>query len=218
MRGGQWPFATQLADVDRRLPRDFAARLSRAWAGVMWRHLMPQYRSPISGFTTDDPIRLLAHNLVSWIPPVTGGIQETLRAAGCGASSTGHPRRRALEPVRGRLLRPVDRRPRGLRAQALQQAAQVKVRFVELTDTIPVHGLETEVVGRTTCGDFMALLDERDRTVVVLLRSGVTKLTEVAEIMGYRNHSAVSKRLEKIRQQAARYFTRVEEDRNGKWR
>ncbi|MFL6111119.1 MAG: hypothetical protein ACJ786_07190 [Catenulispora sp.] len=81
-----------------------------------------------------------------------------------------------------------------------------------------MHGLETEVVGRTTCGDFMALLDERDRTVVVLLRSGVTKLTEVAEIMGYRNHSAVSKRLEKIRQQAARYFTRVEEDRNGKWR
>ena len=53
------------------------------------------------------------------------------------------------------------------------------------------------------CGDFMALLDERDRTVVVLLSSGVTSLTEVATIMGYRNHSAVSKRLDKIRRLAA---------------
>ena len=84
--------------------------------------------------------------------------------------------------------------------------AKVKVRFVELTDTIPVHGPETEVLDRMVFGDFLALLDERDRTVVVLLRSGVTKLTEVADIMGYRNHSAVSKRLEKIRQRAAGFF------------
>ncbi len=79
VRGGQWPFSTRLVDVDRLLPADFEDRLSRAWAGSMWRHLMPQYRSPISGFTADDPIRLLAHNLDFWLPSVTEVIQETLR-------------------------------------------------------------------------------------------------------------------------------------------
>jgi hypothetical protein len=40
----------------------------------------------------------------------------------------------------------------------------------------------------------------------VLLTSGYTKLTEVAHVLGYRNHSAVSKRLKQIRDQAARFF------------
>ena len=83
---------------------------------------------------------------------------------------------------------------------------KIKVRFVELTDTIPVQGPETEVVDRTVISDFLALLDERDRQVVVLLSSGVTKLAEVADMMGYRNHSPVSKRLDRIRKQAARFF------------
>ncbi|UQU62545.1 hypothetical protein COUCH_26385 [Couchioplanes caeruleus] len=72
-----------------------------------------------------------------------------------------------------------------------RKRSRVKVRFVELTDTIPVHGPENEVVGGNLCGDFLALLDQGDRTVVVLLQSGVTSLTEVAESMGYRNHSAI---------------------------
>jgi hypothetical protein len=61
-------------------------------------------------------------------------------------------------------------------------------------------------VDRLVFSDFLALLDERDRQVVVLLRSGVTKLTEVADILGYRNHSPISKRLNRIRAQAARFF------------
>lgn len=80
------------------------------------------------------------------------------------------------------------------------------MRFVELTDTIPVHGPESEVIDRMVYGDFLALLNERDREIVVLLRSGVTKLTEIAELMGYRNHSAISKRLTRIREHAARIF------------
>lgn len=84
--------------------------------------------------------------------------------------------------------------------------SKVKVRFVELTDTIPVQGPETEVVDRLVYGDFLALLNERDREIVVLLHSGVTQLTEISQIMGYRNHSAVSKRLNRIREQAARVF------------
>jgi hypothetical protein len=84
--------------------------------------------------------------------------------------------------------------------------SRIKVRFVELTDNIPVQGPETEVIGRTVTSDFLALLNERDREVVVLLSSGVTKLTEVAQIMGYSNHSAVSKRLDRIRRQAQQFF------------
>ena len=34
--------------------------------------------SPMSGFTEDDPIRLLAHNLDFWIPAVTEVVHETL--------------------------------------------------------------------------------------------------------------------------------------------
>lgn len=55
-------------------------------------------------------------------------------------------------------------------------------------------------------GDFLALLNERDREVVVLLYSGHTNLTEVADLTGYSNHSPVSKRLSRIRQQAAQFF------------
>ncbi|WP_345341509.1 hypothetical protein [Rhodococcus olei] len=84
--------------------------------------------------------------------------------------------------------------------------AKVKVTFVELPDTIPVQGPEIEILDRTVYGDFLTLLNERDREIVVLLYSGRTTLTEVAAEMGYRNPSAVSKRLNRIREQAAPVF------------
>ncbi|MFI0412373.1 hypothetical protein [Actinomadura sp. 3N508] len=71
--------------------------------------------------------------------------------------------------------------------------SKVTVRFVELTDTIPVQGPETEVLDGLVYGDFLALLDPRERQVVVLLRSGVTNLTEIAQLLGYAKHSPVSK-------------------------
>lgn len=91
-----------------------------------------------------------------------------------------------------------------------RKRAKVQVKFVELTDTIPVQGPETEVVGNVVTSDFLALLDPVDRQVVVLLRSGLTKLTDVAEELGYANHSAVSKRLARIRQQALLYFDQLD--------
>lgn len=63
---------------------------------------------------------------------------------------------------------------------------KVKVKFVELTDTIPVHGPESEVLGNLVTNDFLALLDGRNRQIVVLLSSGVTKKTEIADILGLR--------------------------------
>lgn len=83
---------------------------------------------------------------------------------------------------------------------------KTKVAFVELPDTTPVQGPESEVVGNMVTNDFIALLDARNRQIVVLLNSGVTSKTEIASILGYANHSAVSKRLMQIRAQAERYF------------
>lgn len=83
---------------------------------------------------------------------------------------------------------------------------KVRVTFVELPDNIPVQGPETEVVGQLVMSDFMALLDEKERRIVVLLSSGYTKLQDIADEMGYANHSPISKRLAKIRAQASTFF------------
>jgi hypothetical protein len=83
---------------------------------------------------------------------------------------------------------------------------KIAVKFVELPDTIPVQGPETEVEGRMVFADFMALLDEKERQIVILLSSGHTKLTDIAGEMGYANHSPISNKLAKIRQQAQAFF------------
>jgi len=63
-----------------------------------------------------------------------------------------------------------------------------------------------EIVDHMLYADFLTLLNKRERQIVVLLRSGVTNLTEVGSILGYSNHSGVSKRLVAIRDKAARFF------------
>jgi hypothetical protein len=83
---------------------------------------------------------------------------------------------------------------------------KVKVTFVEVPDTTPVQGPESEIIGNLVTNDFMAMLDRTNRQIVVLLSSGVTSKTEIADILGYANHSAVSKRLARIRAQAEKFF------------
>ena len=83
---------------------------------------------------------------------------------------------------------------------------KISVRFVEMTDTIPVQGPETEVEGRIVTADFMALLNAREREIIILLSSGLTNLTDVAKELGYANHSPISKKLAKIRRRAEEYF------------
>lgn len=83
---------------------------------------------------------------------------------------------------------------------------KVTVKFVELTDTVPVQGPESEVLGNLITNDFLTLLNGRNRQIVVLLNSGVTSKTEIADVLGYANHSAVSKRLAQIRRAAEAYF------------
>ena len=256
LHAGQWPPFADFYQVDRYLPDDFESRLSRAWASTIWGHIFR--KSPMSGFSKSDPIRLLAHNLDYWVPAVTQVIQQEMRewpevdkgivahpvrltdGTIFGGAVRANPRmggdvwrgedeaalmvERTIEAAdtRGRFREILD----AVRSNRVEEdfsdrwscaredferklyhkRLKIKVRFVELTDTIPVQGPETEVIGSTVISDFLALLDERDRQVVVLLSSGVTKLAEVADIMGYRNHSPVSKRLDRIRKQAARFF------------
>jgi hypothetical protein len=87
--------------------------------------------------------------------------------------------------------------------------SKTKVAFVQLDDTIPVHGrcseLE-EVEENLLWEDFIAFLDRKERKVVVCLRNGVTRASEISKILGYANHSPVSKALKRIREKAKKYL------------
>jgi hypothetical protein len=256
LHAAQWPFVMRHADVDRYLPADFADRLARGWASAVWRHLVSG--SPVSAFSGDDPIRLLAHDLDFWLPAVTRAIEDLLGefpvvdngiepgevplvdGSILAGATLANPRAGGDlwrgEQEAGEMLAAVvheadaDGRLRGIldavksnrvvddfsdrwsnaredfERKLYRKRSKVKVRFVELTDTIPVQGPEAEVEGRLVSRDFLALLDPKDRQIVVLLQSGETKLTNVAEKLGYANHSAVSKRLTRIRRQAEQFF------------
>ncbi|MEU0489796.1 sigma-70 family RNA polymerase sigma factor [Nocardiopsis sp. NPDC006139] len=86
-----------------------------------------------------------------------------------------------------------------------RKRSKVQVRFVELTDTIPVQGPESEVLGKLVTSDFLALLNEKQREVVVLLNSGFRQ-HEIAEKLGYANHSPISKRLTQVQRKAVEFF------------
>ncbi len=81
--------------------------------------------------------------------------------------------------------------------------SKVRVSFVELKDTLPVHSRHSEYTDNLLWQDFSALLDAKERHVVVCLRSGMTKLGDIASSLGYANHSPISKALTRIRKKAA---------------
>ena len=78
---------------------------------------------------------------------------------------------------------------------------KVRISFVELHDTLPVHAPEAECHENILWADLMALLDTKERAIVVCLRNGRTQL-DIASRLGYANHSAVSKTLSRIRRKA----------------
>jgi hypothetical protein len=81
---------------------------------------------------------------------------------------------------------------------------KVKVSFVEFDDSIPYFDTETEVEGNMLYRSLMTLVDPKDRRVVVCLHSGITRVREIADLLGYANHSPVSKALSRIRRKAAK--------------
>lgn len=223
----------------------------------VWPHL--NSGSSLGAFSDDEPIKMLAHNLDFWLPPVTEVIKDTLRSfpvtVGEGELPTeiqltdgsvldgavpGWPRKvgdlwngeqEAGEFVEwtvkqadqtGRLRAIMDAikshrveddfsarwsfAREDFERKLYRKRNKLSVRFVELPDTIPVQGPETEVEGQIVTADFMALLNAREREIVVLLSSGLTNLTDVAVELGYANHSPISKKLAKIRKQAEKFF------------
>lgn len=83
---------------------------------------------------------------------------------------------------------------------------RVKVSFVELDDTIPVHAPSAEVDGNLIWQDLLTLCDPKERRVVVCLRNGTTRATDIAARLGYTNHSPVSKTLARIRSKVTKLF------------
>jgi hypothetical protein len=79
---------------------------------------------------------------------------------------------------------------------------KVKIAFVELDETIPVHNSASEVHENLLWEDFFAVLDSKEKRIVVCLRNGETRLGDIGKRMGYSNHSAVSKALARIRRKA----------------
>ena len=88
-----------------------------------------------------------------------------------------------------------------------RKRAKVRVSFVELNDTIPVHGPCSEYTDRLVWEDFSALLNPRERHITVCLRNGTTKLKEIAKSLGYANHSPVSKALAEIRRKVIKFLS-----------
>ena len=84
--------------------------------------------------------------------------------------------------------------------------SKVRISFVELKDTLPVHSPRSEYTDNLLWQDFTALLDARERHIVVCLRNGTTKLGDIAASLGYANHSPVSKALARIRKKAAGFL------------
>lgn len=84
---------------------------------------------------------------------------------------------------------------------------RIQVSFLELPGTIPTHGPASEAEEGLLWRDFMGLVNPKDRRVVVLLRRGITRASDLARELGYANHSPVSKALARIRCLAQQYFS-----------
>jgi hypothetical protein len=254
--GSTWP--PVLFDPLRALPRDAEQRLSRAFARHVWPLLAPQ--SPLSAFRSDEPLRLLAHDLDFWLPPAVRVIEQIWRqfpfvqvGATAPAPSRHRDRQRrqfnfddSMPRMGGTLWRgeadandvtqqvveaaDQDGHLRGLldaiRSHRVEEdfsdkwsfaredferrlhgkRLKLKPKFVELNDSIPVHGPETEIHDNLAWQQFFAVLNPKEREIIVCMRSGKTKLGEVAQELGYANHSPISKALARIRARAERYL------------
>ena len=85
--------------------------------------------------------------------------------------------------------------------------SKISVSFVQIDDSIPVHGRHSEVHENLLWEDFLALLKPKERKIVICLRNGKTNLGDIANSIGYINHSPISKALSQIRKKAIKYLS-----------
>jgi hypothetical protein len=83
-----------------------------------------------------------------------------------------------------------------------RKRSRIRVKFVELKEADGVVGPQSEISDKLLWQDFFALLDAKQRQIVICLAKGPTNLTEAAHALGYSNHTPISKALKKIRLKA----------------
>jgi hypothetical protein len=260
LRRGLWPQQAESHLLEHVLPRDFDARLEEAVTFHLWPLL--GVRGAPSCFSSDDPIRMLSHNLDYWLPYLDSVAQERARSLGrtgfnnaedeSDFSAQENEMRPGFElktPLYGgslwlgeedslnatrEMIEIADKQGDfrsildAVRSNRIQddfsarwsferedferklfsKRNKIKVTFVELDETIPVHGAQSEVHENLFWEDLCALMDAKDRRIIVCLRNGVTRVGDIAEILGYKNHSPISKRLARIRRDAKKLLDR----------
>ncbi len=83
-----------------------------------------------------------------------------------------------------------------------RKRSRYRVNFVELNSSIPIQSYSSEIVENELWDDFFSILNHKEKRIVVCLRKGITKHKEISEILGYKNHSPVTKSIKKIREKA----------------
>lgn len=83
---------------------------------------------------------------------------------------------------------------------------KVKVSFVEIDEKIPIHSPTTEIEENILWDDLLSIVDKKERRIIICLRKGITNHKEISELLGYKNHSPVTKKLKGIRDKAAALF------------
>jgi len=83
-----------------------------------------------------------------------------------------------------------------------QKRNKIKVSFVEIDNVIPVHCSTSEVHEKLLWEDFFALMNRKEREIIVCLKSGITKMSDIGKHLGYANHSPISKAMSNIRKKA----------------
>jgi hypothetical protein len=81
-----------------------------------------------------------------------------------------------------------------LERKLYRKRSKVQPVFIELYDTVPTHGPESEVTDRVAWQHFFTLLDKKEKRIVICLRSGPTTVGDIARELGYPYHSPISKR------------------------
>lgn len=277
---GVWPVSVRdELTIDGRVPASFVGRLSEAWARTIWGRINRQ--SGLWAFSSDYPVKLLAHNLDYWLPAVhqvmgarlvdesetrlvetdchfePASVYCTMRGVTGFCRTSGlfgeGPLEEELARQARRMPLPVaalwsgseeaqriiddiiavadaNERYRGIleamHANRLEddfspfwsrskadfekhlrhQHNGAKVTFVELDKADVVLSSRTSVHGNIARNEFMTMLDQKNQQIVVLLESGTTNLGEIADKIGFSDHSPVSRRVDRIRHLAADYF------------
>jgi hypothetical protein len=256
LRRPLWPMTGRW--MEELMPADFQARLCRAFAEHIWKHI--NSGSGLASFSTTERLAVLSHNLDFWLPyaimvtenvmstfdrvePETDSQREKLKIARqqdfeevaidrprmggtlwCGEEEAAEVTKNLVDLAdeNGRLRSIIDAvkshrvtddfsplwsyAREDFERKLYSKRSKVGVSFVELKDTLPVHGPSSEYTDNLLWEDFTALLDQKERHVVVCLRIGTTKLGNIATELGYANHTPISKALARIRKKAAQFL------------